>query len=276
MQRSNEPDAFMAFERSGWSTVIAGYEEVFGPLTAQTVEATLAAARVRTDARVLDVCTGHGVLAAAAIARGASVCALDFAHEAVAVARRNAPAADVRQGDAQTLPYSDLTFDAVMCGYGLMHVPSPDRALAEMYRVTRWGGWVAASVWATPTPNNGVGLLLGAIREHGNFDVALPHGPDFFQFGDPDSIRSAFVATGFSNVEAIHVDQTWRFGSSDGLFNAILRGSVRIRALLKAQDSSALATIRAAIEDGMSRLFRDGDGYSVPMPAVVAAGSRTH
>ena len=55
----------------------------------------------------------------------------------VAAARRNAPAADCQQGDAQNLPYGDNTFDAVVCGYGIMHLPEPDRALAEMRRVLR-------------------------------------------------------------------------------------------------------------------------------------------
>src|SRR3954447_4558791 len=62
MHRSNEPDAFLAFERAGWNTVISGYERLFGPLTAQTVAPILDAAGVVSGCQVLDVCTGHGVL----------------------------------------------------------------------------------------------------------------------------------------------------------------------------------------------------------------------
>lgn len=274
MQRSNEPDAFANFERSGWNTAIGGYEQVFGPLTAQTIGPMLSAARVSNQTRVLDICTGHGVLAAAAAALGASVCALDFADEAVTTARRNVPSADIRQGDAQALPYPDRSFDAVICGYGLMHVPLPDRALAEMYRVTTEGGWAAASVWERPMPDNGVGLLFGAIKAHGRLDVGLPHGPDFFQFGDTDNMRAALAATGFSDVSAMRVDQIWRFRAPSELLDAILRGGVRVRALLQGQDAAALAAIQTATEQGMMRLFRDGDGYSVPMPAIVGMGMR--
>jgi hypothetical protein len=78
IQVSNQPDAFRDFERNGWNAVSEGYEAVFGPLTAQSVDVTLDAAGVIGRCDVLDVCTGHGVLAQAATERGAKVCAVDF------------------------------------------------------------------------------------------------------------------------------------------------------------------------------------------------------
>ena len=41
IQVSNQPDAFRDFERNGWNAVSEGYEAVFGPLTAQSVDVTL-------------------------------------------------------------------------------------------------------------------------------------------------------------------------------------------------------------------------------------------
>jgi ubiquinone/menaquinone biosynthesis C-methylase UbiE len=137
IQKSTEPDAFTAFERAGWSSVISGYERVLGPVTAQTVDATLRAARLAEGDRVLDVCTGHGVLASAAAKMGATARGLDFAPEVVAIARRNAPDLDFDEGDAQQLPYPAESFDKVICGYGIIHLPDPQRALAEMHRRRR-------------------------------------------------------------------------------------------------------------------------------------------
>jgi ubiquinone/menaquinone biosynthesis C-methylase UbiE len=219
VHRSNEPDAFLAFEREGWNTVICGYERLFGPLTAQTVAPMLDAAGVASGCQVLDVCTGHGVLAAAASNRGARVSALDFAEEVVAAARHNVPTVEFQQGDAQNLPYPSDAFDAVICGYGIMHVPEPARALAEMYRVTRSGGRVALSVWERPAQNNGLGLLFGAIETHGRLDVSLPHGPDSFQFGDSDNMRAALTQVGFKDVEAITVAQAWQFEHATDLID---------------------------------------------------------
>jgi ubiquinone/menaquinone biosynthesis C-methylase UbiE len=272
IQVSNQPEAFRDFERSGWNAVSEGYEAVFGPLTAQSVDLTLDAAGVIGECDVLDVCTGHGVLALAATERGAKVCAVDFAEAMVAAARRNAPSVNCRQGDAQDLPYPDNTFDAVVCGYGMLHVPEPDRALAEMRRVLRPGGRVAITVWERPSPANGFGLLLGTVKAHGRVDVLLPHGPDFFQFGDPEDMKAALAQAEFSDVAATTVAQMLLLKTATGLVNLALQGGVRIRALLLAQDSAALSAINVAVAEGMDQLFRRGDRFQVPMPAVLGSG----
>jgi ubiquinone/menaquinone biosynthesis C-methylase UbiE len=51
---------------------------------------------------------------------------------------------EFRIGDAQTLEFYDASFDACRCERMLMHVPDEQRAVAEMVRVTRGGGRVAA------------------------------------------------------------------------------------------------------------------------------------
>src|SRR6185312_2222383 len=98
------------------------------------------------------------------------------------VARRNVPDAEFRQADAENLPFDAETFDAVVCGFGIIHLPTPERALTEFLRVTRRGGRIAVSVWERALPSNGFGVLFGAIRAHGRLDIPLPHGPDMFQF----------------------------------------------------------------------------------------------
>jgi ubiquinone/menaquinone biosynthesis C-methylase UbiE len=70
---------------------------------------TGSAAGVIGGSDVLDVCTGHGVLAKAATEHSAKVSAVDFSEAMVAVARRNVPSMDCHQGDAQDLPYLDGT-----------------------------------------------------------------------------------------------------------------------------------------------------------------------
>ncbi|HUC47748.1 MAG TPA: hypothetical protein VMA30_00060, partial [Xanthobacteraceae bacterium] len=78
IQKSNNPVEYIAFEREGWGAQIAGYNDTFGAVTRQTVEATLDAAKVRTGVRLLDVCCGPGMLSAGAVKRGATAVGLDF------------------------------------------------------------------------------------------------------------------------------------------------------------------------------------------------------
>jgi hypothetical protein len=120
----------------------------------------------------------------------------------------------------------------------------------------------------------GRGLLFGAIETNGRFDVPLPHGPDFLQFGDPDNMRAALGQSGFQDATVTTVFQAWRLRYPTDLIDAFLQGSVRARALIQAQEQSALSAIKAAVGHGMSRLFRDADGYSVAMPAIVGSGRK--
>src|SRR5262249_59611189 len=212
--------------------------------------AMLEAARVRRGHRVLDVCTGHGVLAGAALERGAAVSGLDFADAVVAAAVRNVPGASFRQGDAQALPYPDASFEAVLCGYGLIHLSDPAVALGEMVRVLARGGRLAVSVWERPEPDNGFGLLYGAVREHGRLDVGLPHGPDFFQFSEPARMRAALSTAGLVDVEVASVPQAWRFDAPGDFVEAMLDGAGGAKTLLGAPEPRALAAIRHPVAPG--------------------------
>ena len=147
IEQSRDPKQFSAFELSGWDTNISGYDSAFGAVARQTVRPMLDAARVTRGMRVLDVCCGPGMLAAGALERGAEATGLDFSLEAVELARRLVPNGRFEQGDAQALPFPAESFDAVLCGYGLMHLPEPAAALREMLRVLRPGGRAALSVW---------------------------------------------------------------------------------------------------------------------------------
>ena len=137
LERSREPDSFTAFEHEGWSRVIEDYQHLFGRLTQQAVEATLDATGVKAGDRLLDICTGHAILATAAASRGAIVRGLDFSEAVLAVARRKAPALVFDRGNAQELPYATECFDVVVCGFGIIHVPDPARCLAEIHRVLK-------------------------------------------------------------------------------------------------------------------------------------------
>ncbi len=87
----------------------------------------LNAARVTRGMRVLDICCGPGMLAAGALERDAEAVGLDFSAQAIELARRLVPKGRFQQGDAQALPFPAGSFDAVLCGYGVMHLPEPAR-----------------------------------------------------------------------------------------------------------------------------------------------------
>jgi SAM-dependent methyltransferase len=106
---------------------------------------------VSTGGRWLDVGCGTGALSQVILDRRApaAVSGIDASAGFVEHARERVadPRASFRVADAQTLPFEDGAFDAVVSGLVLNFVPEPPRMVAEMRRVAGPGGVVAAYVW---------------------------------------------------------------------------------------------------------------------------------
>ncbi|MCD6040780.1 MAG: Ubiquinone/menaquinone biosynthesis methyltransferase UbiE [Burkholderiales bacterium] len=264
---------FRDFEHAGWEKLPEQYHEGFASLTTQAIPALLDAVGARHGTKLLDVASGPGYVAEAAAKRGADVIGIDFASAMVADARRRYPALRFEEGDAEDLVFGEASFDAVTMNFGLLHLARPARALAEARRVLRPGGRFAFTVWAKPEEARGLGIMLGALKRHGNMDVPLPPGPPFFHFSDPTECRRALLEAGFGSAEVGSVPQAWRFDSPDELFETLLRSTVRNGAMLRAQTPEALEAIRVAVREGALACKREGK-YEIPMPAVLASATK--
>ena len=272
-QRGIDPDAFKRFEHAGWVEVADRYHDSFAGLTTQATEPLLDAAGVREGVRLLDVASGPGYIAAGAARRGARAVGVDFSAAMVAEARRLHPGAEFREGDAEALPFGAEEFDAVTIGFGLLHFARPEQAIAEAHRVLRRGGRLAFTVWDAPQRARAFGLVREAIEAHGNLDVPLPPGPDFFRFSDATECRSALGQAGFREPRVETLPLRWRVESADALLSAFLEGGVRTRGLLRAQTPAALAAIQAALRESVRPYERDG-ALHLPAPCVLAAAEK--
>src|SRR5262249_30148476 len=172
-----DPHGIRAFEHASWQRVAADYGDTFAAATRGFIEPLLDAARVGAQTRVLDVCCGPGLVAGAAVVRGAIASGVDFSSAMLATARDVQPRVEFSQGDAEALPYPDGCFDAVVANCGGHHVPRPPAALAEMQRVLAPGGRAAFTVWPRPDTNVPWQLLFDAIRQHGALDAAKTPPP---------------------------------------------------------------------------------------------------
>lgn len=124
--------------------------------------ATVKAANIASDDRVLDVACGTGDLTRAfADAKPASVTGLDFTAEMLDIARtrRLGPTrtADAQsniinyvQGDAMALPFADASFNVVSIAFGLRNVSDPHAALRQFRRVLRPKGRVLILEFSKP------------------------------------------------------------------------------------------------------------------------------
>jgi len=129
----------------------SGYEQLMGRWSQRLARPFITFAGVDAGERILDVGCGTGSLTFALpeAADVSEVAAIDFSPVFVAEAtRRNSdPRISLSQADACALPFPDNRFDRALALLVLHFVPEASKAIAEMRRVVRSGGVVAAAVW---------------------------------------------------------------------------------------------------------------------------------
>ncbi|NLW77298.1 MAG: class I SAM-dependent methyltransferase [Methanomicrobiales archaeon] len=115
------------YEREGWQTI---FSEELGT----------------KKLKVLDVGTGPGVVALHLADLGHDVTGVDnsdgMLKEAIENCKRFKQSIEFQKGDAESLPFPDNSFDAVVSKFALWTIPHPEKALHEWYRVVKPGGKV--------------------------------------------------------------------------------------------------------------------------------------
>lgn len=269
------PNAFRDFEHAGWDTdaVANAYHRHLGELTSGCIPELIRSIEVKAGDKVLDVACGAGYVAAAVRERGADAAGVDFSAAQVRLAQQTYPDIRFIEGDAENLPFADGEFDAVLNAFGLPHVPNPERAVAEAYRVLKPAGRFAYASWCDATKCVGFSMVYDAIRTHGSLEVGLPPGPNFFGYGDLEYASELLCRAGFSDVSSTEIPLVWRVSSPDRVLEAISSGTVRAAAVLDRQNPESLAKIKQYLRERVSSFEQNGT-YAIPTPALVVGARR--
>jgi len=269
-------EGFKAFEADGWSAQAGTYGGLTGAITSRLAESLLDAAGVRSDRRVLDVATGPGYIAERAAARGARVVGIDIAEGMLELARQRVAGVELLRADAEELPFDAASFDAVVGGFVINHLPNPQRALAEAARVLVSGGQLAFSVWDRPERMRVIGVLLAAIETAGvdRGDAVPSGGPDAYRFADEGEFRALLEGAGLVGVAVRTVELTHSVAGTEELVRGLLGSSVRTAALLRAQDTMARRRTMTALERTVEPYRRTDGSLELPVAAKLASGGK--
>jgi SAM-dependent methyltransferase len=175
----------------------------------------------------LDVGCGTGALTRAVLqqAAPASVTGIDPAVGFVSYARRSVNDSRARfgAGDAMALPVEDEAFSAVVSGLMLNFVPRQDAALAEMVRVTRHGGTVAAYVWDYAGRMQMMRVFWDAAVELDPAAAEKDEGPRF-PVCKPGPLAQLFESAGLAEVVVQGIEVPTRFRDFDDYWSPFLGG----------------------------------------------------
>ena len=209
-------------------------------------------------ARWLDIGCGSGALTQTilAFADPEAITGMDASAAFVAYARAQTP--DPRSrfvvGDARAIGEAASAYDAVVSGLMLNFVPEPERAAAEMARVTRPDGTVAAYVWDYA----GQMELMRYFWDTASMldSAAADEGPRF-PLAHPEALHTLFAGAGLREVATRGIDITMRFRDFDDLWMPFLGGTGPAPHYVATLDEPRRAALREALR---SRLPTAADG----------------
>jgi SAM-dependent methyltransferase len=181
------PSDITALKARMRDTWMAGDFGVIARFAEKLVEEFVQRLPLKAGVRLLDVACGSGNGVIPAARTGANVTGVDIATNLIEQAKariiEGGLKADLREGDAEQLEFSDASFDVTMSTFGAMFAPRPDRTAAELLRVTKPGGLVAMANW---TPDGFVGQMFKLSAKH----VPPPPGiPAPVMWGDEEVVR---------------------------------------------------------------------------------------
>lgn len=173
---------------SVWNSGGERYEEISRGI-ADSIEHCVTRLNPRPGERILDLATGTGWTSRIVARRGAKVVGVDLGADLVAAASERAKAAgleiDYRVGDAESLPFADGEFDAVISTCGIMFATRPETAAAELARVCRTGGRIALTTWLSDSNLFKMFLVMKPYMA----PPPTPAPPSPFEWGKTERIR---------------------------------------------------------------------------------------
>jgi ubiquinone/menaquinone biosynthesis C-methylase UbiE len=200
-------DAIKQRQQGTWS---AGDYAVIGTTLQLVGESLCEALDVAAGERVLDVAAGNGNVALAAARRGCEVTATDYVPALLDGTRARAAAEgltmEVREADAEALPFADESFDVVVSTFGVMFTPNQEQSAAELLRVCRPGGRIGLTNW---TPEGFIGQMFKIVGRYAPPPAGL-HSP--LEWGTEPRLTELLGSAATVRAQARHYVFRYRSG----------------------------------------------------------------
>lgn len=250
------------------------YERYVGRWSRRVAPIFLSWLQVPAGRAWLDVGCGTGALCAAIVDRcsPSSVAGVEPSEGFLTTAKENLGGrAALHQGSATAIPLGDASADAVVSGLVLNFVPDQRAAMAEMSRVARKGGVIAAYVWDYAGKMELMRAFWDAAAALDPNAAKLDEGPRF-PLCRPEALQKLFEDAGLQGVEVKSIDIPTRFADFDDYWQPFLGGQGPAPAYAMSLDKAARSRLRERIKE---RLPAQPDGSISLVARAWAVRGRT-
>jgi ubiquinone/menaquinone biosynthesis C-methylase UbiE len=278
------PEQIIEDQRQDWNRVAGGWEKwdrFFDEQMAFLNHRLVADARLRSGMRALDLGSGTGypaLLGAHTVGPSGSVIGLDLAEQMLAAARRKATTLGLanvtfRTGDVTALPFEPNLFDAVTSRFCLMFLPEIQKAAAEIARVLKPGGWVAAAVWSAPDKNPYLMIPITVIKQFLDLPQPDPTAPGIFRLAKPGDLAGMLQQAGFTNLSEEEFIADVRFPSGEEYYASLMDIAAPIQNLFAKLSDQQKADARGRIVTSVDQ-YRKADGFALPIAVRMVAARK--
>jgi ubiquinone/menaquinone biosynthesis C-methylase UbiE len=240
----------------------AGYEQLMGRWSRKLAPPFIDFAGLAEGERIIDVGCGTGSLTFA-LARAADlgeIAAIDYSPVFVeeAIQRNSDPRIKIRQADACDLPFEDGAFDRSLALLVLHFVPEAGKAVAEMRRVVRQGGVVAAAVWDHLSGMPGMRMMVDTVAVLSEGGRQLRARYCFQPMMRPGEMKRTFVEQGLLEVTETELMIRMDYQSFDDYWAPMAAGEGPLGKYVATLDGTERARTDAAMRDAYEAGRPDG------------------
>jgi SAM-dependent methyltransferase len=218
-----------------WGVRADEWAAIQEPQAAPAYRAGLDALNVGPSTRLLDAGCGAGTFLRLAADRGADVQGLDASEGLLAHARARVPGAQLLQGELESLPYEDASFDVVTGFNSFQYAARPAVALAEAKRVAVPDGRVLLLNWAPAELCEAAGYLMAL----GQLMPPPPPGaPGPFALSDTEALTALMGDAGLKVVAVQDVECVWSYPDERTAIAGLMCAGPAIRGIEHAGEQS--------------------------------------
>lgn len=229
---------------------------------------------VPSGLRWLDVGCGNGAFSEVLMGRcqPAELQGIDPSDAQIAYARSrpSLKSATFRTGDAQSLPLESQTFDAATMALVISFVPDPAKAVAEMARVVRLGGYVASYMWDIPgggLPQQAISTAAQTLGLSSGFKPPMAQNK-VHTFAD---LQAMWQAAGLRDIETRRIDIATTYPDFNDFWESSLALASPIGNLVSALSPPDRERLKGHLYDSLPR---DAEGHVTRSAFVNAVKGR--